>query len=283
MAPQKRKLAIKKGVVRSAKSKEPEDSGKKPRLIPLVAPQDKDFGVRTKDISGDWSAVDARARAEAARRRPSAELQLRANRIADLLDHEYPGATCALTHKTPLQLLVATILSAQCTDARVNQVTPALFSRYRCAADFAMSPPGELEEAIRSTGFFNNKARAIRACCGELLEHHGGDVPREMELLAALPGVGRKTASVLRATAYGLPGITVDTHVHRLSRRLGLTDDEDAERIEFDLASLLPPERWSQFSHAVILHGRRICSARRPDCAGCCLQKECPSAGIFDD
>lgn len=277
---QKKRFPLKESK-RSDSSSKVKSLGKSTRLIPL-SDRKSDGGMAT-GLAGDWSAVDARAREEASRRRPWTDLKRRANRIADILDSEYPGATCALAHRTPLELLVATILSAQCTDARVNQVTPALFSRYRRAEDFASSVPGELEEAIRSTGFFNNKARAIRACCGELLERHGGAVPREMELLSALPGVGRKTASVIRATAYGLPGITVDTHVHRLSRRLELTDDDDAERIEFDLASLLAPERWSLFSHGLIMHGRRICSARRPDCAGCCLQGECPSAGRFDE
>lgn len=251
------------------------------RLIPISdTPRPEATAAMKK---GAWREVDAKAREEIARRRPPANLVKRARRVADILDKEFPKAECALHYTTALQLLVATILSAQCTDARVNIVTPALFKKFPTALDFAQSPPGELEEDIRTTGFFNNKAKSIRACCRQLVENHGGKVPRDMETLSSLPGVGRKTAAVVRANVFHLPGITVDTHVQRVSGRLRLTDDTDPQRIEFDIGSLLPPERWSQFSHATILHGRKTCSARRPDCAACPLQAVCPSAGTFDD
>lgn len=252
------------------------------RLIPL-SEDEAENRKRRQALAGEaWDAVDAKAKDEIARRRPAAELRRRAARIADVMEREFPGAVCALHYSTPLQLLVATILSAQCTDERVNLVTPALFRKYPEAADFAAALPGELEQDIRSTGFFNNKARSIRAACCELIERYGGEVPRTMEELAALPGVGRKTAAVIRANAFGLPGITVDTHVQRIAARLRLTDDTDPVRIEFDLGSLLPAGRWSQFSHAIVLHGRKTCKARKPACAACPLQTLCPSAGRFD-
>lgn len=250
------------------------------RLIPVSAVPRKEALAAME--SGAWSDVDRRAKEEIARRHPPADLVTRAGEAADILEKEFPSAACALHFSTGLELLVATILSAQCTDARVNLVAPSLFRRYRTAAEYAESPPGELEEAIRSTGFFNNKAKSIRGCCRRLVEEHGGEVPREMEALSALPGVGRKTAGVVRANVFGLPGITVDTHFQRIMGRLGLSDDSDPERIEFDIGSLLPPERWSHFSHAVILHGRKTCGARKPDCAACALQGLCPSAGRFD-
>jgi len=256
-------------------------SRRKKRLIPL---SDAPRREAMETMSGRaWKHVDRKAKEEIARRRPPADLVALACNAANILEKAFPKAGCALNYSTPLELLVATILSAQCTDVRVNLVTPALFERYPTAEDYAESPPGELEQAIRSTGFFNNKAKSIRACCRELVNTHRGEVPRDMETLSSLPGVGRKTAGVVRANAFGLPGITVDTHFQRIVARLGLTDDTDPERIEFDIGSLLPPERWSQFSHAVILHGRKTCKARRPDCASCPLQGVCPSAGMFDD
>lgn len=231
---------------------------------------------------GAWGPVDVRMKDEVARRQPPRALNRRAEQIADVLDVHFPQARCALHYRTPLQLLLATILSAQCTDVRVNLVTPGLFAKYPAPEDFASAPPGELEQDIRSTGFFNNKAKSIRSCCCELIERHGGEVPVGMEELSALPGVGRKTASVVRANAFGLPGITVDTHFQRIMQRLGLTQEQDPERIEFDIGSLLPPERWSQFCHAVILHGRKTCKARKPDCAACPLQTLCPTAGQWE-
>jgi endonuclease-3 len=209
-------------------------------------------------------------------------LRRRAGRIVRRLARLYPDATCALHHDNPLQLLVATILSAQCTDARVNLVTPALFARYPDAHAFATADPPELERLIQSTGFFRNKARNIMACCRLLVERHGGAVPDRMEELIQLPGVGRKTANVLLGTAFGTPGITVDTHVGRLSRRLGLTRAPDPVKVEDDLMGLLPPREWTLFSHRLILHGRQVCSARKPDCAACGLAALCPKTGVAE-
>jgi len=197
--------------------------------------------------------------------------------IIDLLARTYPAPRCALTHHDPLQLLVATILSAQCTDERVNKVTASLFNKYRTARDFAGADQAEFETDIRSTGFFRNKAKNIISCAKALVEEHGGEVPRSLEELVVLPGVGRKTANVVLGTAFGIAsGVVVDTHVTRLSRRLGLTDETDAEKIEADLMKLVPKDRWIDFSHALILHGRARCPARSPDCAGCELAGHCP-------
>ncbi|MCI0463940.1 MAG: endonuclease III [Gemmataceae bacterium] len=207
-------------------------------------------------------------------------LRKRARSIVRKLARLYPDAHCALNFGTPLQLLVATILSAQCTDVRVNLVTPALFARYRSARAFATADPRELESYIQSTGFFRNKARNIIACCKALVERHGGEVPGTMEELTALAGVGRKTANVILGNAFAVPGIPVDTHVARLSRRLGLTTRADPVKIERDLMELLPKKDWTMFSHRVIFHGRQVCQARRPDCAGCGLANLCPRVGV---
>jgi endonuclease-3 len=207
-------------------------------------------------------------------------LRLRAGRIARALARLNPEADCELDHAGPLQLLVATILSAQCTDARVNRVTPALFARFPDAAAFAAAEPRELERLIHSTGFFRNKARLIRACCRALVERHGGKVPATMEELVPLPGVGRKTANVILGNAFGVPGLPVDTHVARLSRRLGLTAATDPVKIERDLNALLPRKEWTAFGHRLILHGRRVCHARRPQCDGCGLARLCPREGV---
>jgi endonuclease-3 len=204
----------------------------------------------------------------------------RARRIVRLLARQYPDAQCALRHEGPLQLLVATILSAQCTDVRVNLVTPALFARYADAKAFAEAKPRELEEAIQSTGFYRNKARSIIACCRDLVARHGGKVPATMEELVPLPGVGRKTANVVLGTAFGVPGITVDTHVRRLSRRMGLTRKDDPKKIEQDLMALIPRKEWTMFSHRMIFHGRQVCFARKPNCPGCILNKVCPKIGV---
>lgn len=225
-----------------------------------------------------WAAVDERLKREVAARRPKPALRERAAQIAAILRREFPNATCALHHDGPFQLLVATILSAQCTDERVNMVTPALFRKYRGPAAFAAAPEGELETDIRSTGFFNSKAKAIRAMSQALLERHGGEVPRSIEEMSALRGAGRKTANVVRMHAFGLPGISVDTHFTRISNRLGLTKESDPEKIEFDVAALLPPEHWTQFADGVILHGRKTCHARKPKCEVCPLVDLCPSA-----
>jgi endonuclease-3 len=211
---------------------------------------------------------------------PDAALKQRARRINRGLAKLYPDAECALHHNSALQLLVATILSAQCTDVRVNLVTPALFARYRTARDFAQADTTELETAIQSTGFFRAKARSIKAACRTIVEQHGGNVPGTMEELTQLPGVGRKTANVILGEVFDVPGITVDTHVRRLSRRLGLTRHEDPVKIERDLMELLPPKDWTMFSHRMIFHGRRVCFARKPNCAGCLLNKDCPKIGV---
>jgi endonuclease-3 len=204
----------------------------------------------------------------------------RARQILPRLARTYPDAHCALHHETPLQLLVATILSAQCTDVRVNLVTPALFRRYSAAEDFAAARPAELEGLIASTGFFRNKARNIIACCRKIVELHGGEVPRTMEKLVALPGVGRKTANVILGTAFEVPGITVDTHVARLSRRLGLTRQTDPVKIEQDLMRVIPKKEWTMFSHRTIFHGRQVCHARKPKCEACTLARVCPRVGV---
>jgi len=192
------------------------------------------------------------------------------------LDEHYPEAGTALTHEDPLQLLVATILSAQCTDVRVNQVTPPLFQKYPDARAFARANIRELEGMVRTTGFFRSKARNIRECCRSLVEKYGGQVPSKIEELVTLRGVGRKTANVVLGNAFGIPGITVDTHVGRLSRRLGLSRHEDPVKVEFDLMKVIPESRWSTFSMQLIWHGRRVCAARRPLCADCFLRDLCP-------
>jgi len=194
------------------------------------------------------------------------------------LHGEYPAADCALSHRTPLELLVATILSAQCTDERVNRVTRELFQRYRTPRDYADAPPGQLENDIRSTGFFNNKARSLRGMGRVLLADFNGEIPRTMEELLTLPGVARKTANVVLGTAYGIAsGITVDTHVLRLSHRLGLSAAPAADRVEQDLLTLIPRNEWIFFGHAMIQHGRRVCQARKPKCAACVFGPICPS------
>src|SRR5437762_7683787 len=182
-----------------------------------------------------------------------------ARRVFRALTRLYPDARCALQHSTPLELLIATILSAQCTDARVNLVTPALFARYKTAKDYAAADPRELERLVQSTGFFRAKAKSIRECCRTIVEEHGGDVPRTLDALVKLPGVGRKTANVVLGDAFGVPGITVDTHVGRLSRRLGLTTHTDPVKVEQDLMALLPTEQWVMFNHRTIYHGRQVC------------------------
>jgi endonuclease-3 len=204
----------------------------------------------------------------------------RLKKIAAALRKTYPGAHCELIFSNPLDLLVATILSAQCTDKRVNLVTADLFKKYRSAADYANAALPELEQDIRSTGFYRNKARSIKACCKALVEQHGGQVPRNMEALVELGGVGRKTANVVLGNAFDVnAGVVVDTHVSRLSQRLGLTNRKDPVKIEQDLMKLVPQERWTLFSHWLVWHGRRRCYARKPDCEHCEIAKLCPSAG----
>ena len=211
----------------------------------------------------------------------TADTKRYAAKVTRRLAADYPDVECALTHRTPLQLLVATILSAQCTDVRVNMVSKDLFKKYRKAADFAVAPITDLEKAVKSTGFFRNKAKNIKACCQELVDEHGGRVPKDIESLVALPGVGRKTANVVLGTAYGIAsGVVVDTHVSRISQRLGLTEKKDAVKIEYDLIAQLPKKQWIDFSHRMIHHGRAICDARKPNCDACSMNKFCPRIGV---
>ncbi len=206
----------------------------------------------------------------------------RAAALCEVLACTYPDAHCELDYTTPLELLVATILSAQCTDKRVNIVTKDLFRVCRGAADYIALPLEQLEELIRTTGFFRAKAKNIRACCAALVARHGGEVPRTMEELHALAGVGRKTANVVLGNAFDINvGVVVDTHVQRLSARLGITKQTDPVKIEQELIKLVPREQWTLFSHWLIWHGRRRCTARKPDCPGCELRALCPSAGKF--
>jgi endonuclease-3 len=217
-----------------------------------------------------------RPAAKRAKRRAAPPLE-----VLERLRLEYPDAHCALNHESPYQLLVATILSAQCTDVRVNLVTPALFRRYPSVVHLAQADRTELEEMIRSTGFFRNKAKSLIGMAQAVVADHEGTLPRTMEELRALPGVGRKTANVVLGNAFGLnEGVTVDTHVTRLSQLLGLTKHSDAEKIERDLMSAIPREDWTLISHLLIEHGRRVCIARRPQHDKCVLRDICPSATL---
>jgi len=200
--------------------------------------------------------------------------------IINILKQCYPDAKTALIQNNPLQLLVATILSAQCTDVRVNTVTPALFKKYPDTHAFATAVQEELENDIRSTGFFRNKAKNIRECCKSLQEKHNGEVPVSMEELVKLPGIGRKTANCIRGNAFGLPAITVDTHVKRLSMRMKLTKEIHPDKIEFELRNLIPENDWSFVSHGLILHGRQICKSRTPKCSDCKISRLCPSSTV---
>jgi len=211
----------------------------------------------------------------------AAALKQLARTIDRRLARAYPDARCSLDHRSPFELLVATILSAQCTDERVNMVTPALFQRFPGPEHFAGATPAEIEEHVRSTGFFRNKARAIHGAATLIAERFGGEVPATMEELLRLPGVARKTANVVLGTAYGqASGVVVDTHVQRVTRRLGLTAEKDPAKIERDLMAILPAAVWVGFSHRVIQHGRRVCAARKPRCADCPVNDLCPSAEL---
>jgi endonuclease-3 len=202
-------------------------------------------------------------------------------RVVRALGKDYPEASCSLQFETPLQLLIATILSAQCTDQRVNMVTAELFEKYPAAADFAVLRITTLERAIKSTGFFRNKAKNIKACCRELVDRYDGEVPADLDQLVQLAGVGRKTANVVLGNAFGIAsGVVVDTHVTRISRRLGLTREHDAVKIEADLNALLPKKEWIDFSHRMIRHGRKVCVARKPRCEQCSMQRYCPQVGV---
>lgn len=219
------------------------------------------------------AALDVAREVPAARR-------ARARAIARALAAAYPDAWCELTYGNPWELLVATILSAQCTDKTVNRVTPELFRRYPTPAALASAPPLAVENLIRRTGFFRQKTKSIQAVARAVAEEHGGRVPASMDALTALPGIGRKTANVVLGTAFGQPAIFVDTHVKRLANRLGLTNSDDPVRIERDLQGLLPPKQWTLFAHRLIHHGRRVCAARMPRCSACPLARWCPRIGV---
>ena len=211
-----------------------------------------------------------------------AEAAERVKKILPILKKVYPQAKTALNFASPLELLIATILSAQCTDVRVNIVTKQVFRKYKSAADWAKADMKDIESDIKSTGFYHNKAISIKGACTKIAEQLDGKVPDTMEELTALPGVGRKTANVVLGNAFGRPAIACDTHVIRLSRRLGLSGNTDAVKLEFDLAEIVPKRNWTMFSHMLIFHGRNVCRARKPDCENCPLSKYCPAANDPD-
>jgi endonuclease-3 len=231
-------------------------------------------------VKGHGAARNKTHAAKPRRRRFAPPEPERVTAILSILARLYPEATTALHFKSPFQLLVATILSAQCTDERVNQVTPALFQRYPDAKAFASARRDDLEAMIRSTGFFRNKAKAIMSCAQDIVTQHGGEVPRTLEELTALHGVGRKTANVVLGNAFDIPGLVVDTHVGRVSRRLGLTDQTDPVKVEHAVMEIVPRQNWTLFSHWLILHGRRVCIARKPRCSICPLLPHCPQVGV---
>lgn len=224
--------------------------------------------------------TDPRPEDTATRRRRPRTPRGRARRTHELLAAEYPDALCELDFTNPFELLTATILSAQSTDKRVNMVTPALFERYPTPEDLASADPEDVEELVHSTGFYKAKTRSIMGMAQALVERHGGEVPGSMKDLTALPGVGRKTANVVRSCALGLPGLPVDTHVLRLAKRLGLTEETDPVKVEMELNPMIPMAERGEFSLRLILHGRRVCFARNPNCAGCVLADFCPSSRV---
>lgn len=205
------------------------------------------------------------------------DLTKRASKVLRALRKEYPDARCELDFTTPLELAIGCILSAQCTDVRVNAVTPALFAKYKTPDDWLQIPPSELEQMIHSTGFFRNKTKSILGLCRELNKRHSGAIPEDFEALVKLPGIGRKTANVIMVSAFGKPGIVVDTHMKRLANRLGFTTQQDPDKIEFDLREIVPRKNWGAFSHAIVFHGRRCCTARKPACHRCVVREWCPS------
>lgn len=210
--------------------------------------------------------------------KPDSDLEIRAQKINQILKKQYPNARTELNFSNPFELLIATILSAQSTDKRVNEVTRTLFKKYKKPEDYLKVPIEELEQDIKPTGFYRQKAKTLRACCEKLIEKFGGKIPKSVEELTQLPGVGRKTANMVLGNAFGIPGITVDRHVMRVVGRLGLSSNTEPERIEQDLQRLVPESDWVQFSHALILHGRYVCTARKPSCKTCTLRQLCPSA-----
>ena len=210
------------------------------------------------------------------------EPEARASKVLELLEKNYPNAEIALDYATPLQLLVATILSAQATDKQINMITPKLFKKYKTAGDYANADLEELEQYIRSSGFYHNKAKNIKNCCKTLVEKFHSKVPKTMNELIELPGVGRKTANIILANAFGIvEGVAVDTHVGRLAQRLGLSEKKDPNKIEADLMKIIPKDQWMRITDLLIFHGRRVCSAKKPNCAGCVLNRICPSAFTF--
>jgi endonuclease-3 len=216
--------------------------------------------------------------------RLSKSYQARVKQILAALKNEYADVQCALEHQNPFQLMIATILSAQCTDVRVNKVTPALFKKYPSVQAFADAPQAELEEMIRSTGFFRNKAKSIIGASQRIIHPYGGQVPRDMENLLTLPGVARKTANVVLGTAFGIAsGVVVDTHVFRITHRLGLSNGKNPEKVEIDLMKFIPPDEWIYFSHRLIHHGRKVCAARKPACERCVLEEVCPKIGVVKE
>jgi endonuclease-3 len=236
--------------------------------------------IAARSAKGSKSSTPARrtkvSRRSAANPKTAGTNPQRVTAILQKLDEAYPNVTCALEHHTPFQLLISTILSAQCTDERVNQVTKTLFVKYRTPNDFAYANPAELEQDIRPTGFFRNKTKSIMGAGKKIVEEFGGEVPRTMDELLTLPGVARKTANVVLGTAFGIAvGVVVDTHVIRLSNRLDLSRNTDPKKIEQDLMQVVPPEKWVLFSHQLIWHGRRVCQARKPRCAECNLEPLC--------
>jgi endonuclease-3 len=210
------------------------------------------------------------------------EPEARASKVLELLEKNYPNAKIALDYANPLQLLVATILSAQATDQQINMITPKLFKKYKTAEDYASADLQELEQYIKSSGFYHNKAKNIQKCCKALVEKFNSKVPRTMNELVDLPGVGRKTANIILANAFGIvEGVAVDTHVGRLAQRLGLSENKDPNKIEADLMKIITKDQWMRITDLLIFHGRRVCSAKKPNCAGCVLNKICPSAFTF--
>ena len=210
------------------------------------------------------------------------EPEARASKVLELLEKNYPNAEIALDYANPLQLLVATILSAQATDQQINMITPKLFKKYKTAGDYANADLQELEQYIKSSGFYHNKAKNIKNCCKTLVEKFHSKVPKTMSELTELPGVGRKTANIILTNAFGIvEGVAVDTHVGRLAQRLGLSENKDPNKIEADLMKIIPKDQWMRITDLLIFHGRRVCSAKKPNCAGCVLNRICPSAFTF--
>lgn len=200
-------------------------------------------------------------------------------KIISILHKVHPDAKCQLNFKTPFELVISTILSAQCTDAKVNEITPGLFKKYKNAQGFATAPTSKLEQDIKPTGFYKNKTKSVQNCCRALIEKYKGKVPEEMDALVKLPGIGRKTANAIRVHAFGKQGIVVDTHMLRVSERLGLAKGKNADKVEEQLNKLVPPNKWSLFSNVINIHGRRICTAKKPQCPTCPIRQLCPSAG----